>query len=125
MPESIAEQERRRLWRLAGMGGTLASEILAAALIGWGLDALFGTKPTLLIICTILGVVVGMGTFLRTALQENRKSTRDAAEIAAHLHEATLHEPTLHEPTPHEPTPHEPTPDERTREGPADTGGDP
>ncbi len=87
MPESIAELERRRLWRLAGMGATLASEILAGTLIGWGLDALFGTKPTLLIICTILGVVIGMGTFLRTALRENRKSTGDAAGIAAHLRE--------------------------------------
>lgn len=87
MAQSIAEQERQRLWRLAGMGATLTSEILAGALIGWGLDALFGTRPTILIVGTVLGVVVGLGSFIRLALRETRKSSRDATEIAAHLGE--------------------------------------
>ena len=73
--------ESRRLWRLAGMGGTLTSEILAGTLIGWGLDTLFDTGPTLLIILTIGGVVVGMTTFIRTATRESRRAAQEAAGI--------------------------------------------
>jgi len=85
MPQSIAERERERLWRLAGMGATMTSEILAGAAIGWLLDGMFGTGPTILIVGTILGVVIGLGSFIRMALRETRRSGRDAADIAAHL----------------------------------------
>jgi F0F1-type ATP synthase assembly protein I len=79
-PPSPAEAraESNRLWRLAGMGGTLASEILAGALIGFLLDKLFKTDPTLLIAFTAGGVVVGLVTFLRSALRETK---RDVARL--------------------------------------------
>jgi len=72
-PRSAAEQESQRLWRLAGMGGTLASEILGGALIGWLLDLFFGTKPTLLIVFTMIGLIVGMTTFIRSALKQQAR----------------------------------------------------
>ena len=52
------------------MGGTLASEILAGALIGWLLDALFGTKPILLIVMTIAGVLAHGRLAVRGARRE-------------------------------------------------------
>jgi len=64
------EAERQRLWRLTGMGGTLATEVLAGAAIGWLLDRVFGTKPILIVVCTVAGVVVGMVTFIRRASRE-------------------------------------------------------
>lgn len=64
---SHRDAESQRLWRLAGMGGTLASEILAGVVIGWGLDALFGTAPTMIVIFTTGGVLIGMITFVRSA----------------------------------------------------------
>ena len=80
-----SDRETARLWRLAGLGGTMASEIIAGALLGWVLDRVFGTKPTLLIVCTILGVVVGLATFIRSALIETRRAGREATRIAATL----------------------------------------
>jgi F0F1-type ATP synthase assembly protein I len=73
-----AQAETTRLWRLAGMGGTMASEILAGTLIGFLLDKLFATAPTLLIAFTAGGVVVGLVTFVRSALRETK---RDVARI--------------------------------------------
>jgi F0F1-type ATP synthase assembly protein I len=84
-PPRDGDQESRRLWRLAGMGATMASEIAAGALIGWLLDRLFGTAPTLIVVCTIAGVVVGMTGFLRRAIVESRAAGREAARIGAHL----------------------------------------
>ena len=84
--------ESERLWRLAGLGGTMASEIAAGTLIGWGLDRLFGTRPTLLIIGSILGVVVGLVTFTRKAMVETRRAGREASRIAATVKSAAIDE---------------------------------
>ena len=75
-----AEAESRRLWRLAGMGGTLVSEILGGTLLGWLLDYAFGTKPTLLIVFTVFGVIVGMTTFIRGALAQSRSTGSESSD---------------------------------------------
>jgi F0F1-type ATP synthase assembly protein I len=87
---SRAEAESRRLWRLAAMGGTMASEILAGLLIGWGLDILFRTSGRpLMITGTVVGVVVGLTTFIRSAVAESRKASREAGRIAHRLETGT------------------------------------
>ncbi|MCP3902324.1 MAG: AtpZ/AtpI family protein [Planctomycetes bacterium] len=83
---NTAEAESRRLWRLAAMGGTMASEILAGTLIGWAIDAIFGTKPMWIVICTIAGVIVGMATFIRSAMSESRQAGRAGRDFAARHH---------------------------------------
>jgi len=95
---SGAEAESRRLWRLASMGGTMASEILAGTLIGWGIDAIFDTKPTWIVIMTIAGVFVGMVTFVRSALKESRKAGLTGRNVAArHHHDQPVHhDPSIH-----------------------------
>ena len=82
----MAEAESQRLWRLAGMGVTMTSEILAGTLIGWVLDRVLGTDPTLLIVGTVAGIAIGLTTFFRRALAESRQAGRDAARIARRLH---------------------------------------
>jgi ATP synthase protein I len=49
--------------------------------IGVGLDALFGTKPVLLVLFTLLGFAAGVKTMIRTAqeLQEERIKAAEAA----------------------------------------------
>ena len=51
------------------------SEVAAAALIGWGLDWYFGTDRVFLLIGGILGIAVGISSFVRSALKESRKLT--------------------------------------------------
>jgi F0F1-type ATP synthase assembly protein I len=77
------DAEARRLWRLAGMGFTLASEIAAGALIGWLVDSLAGTRSRWIVVGTIAGVVVGLFTFIRQALGEGRKAAREGERVGA------------------------------------------
>ena len=80
-PASRSNDETRRLWRLAGLGATLASEIVAGLLIGWVLDKWLDTAPVCMVIGTVVGVLVGMTSFLRIALRESRQAGRRAAEL--------------------------------------------
>ncbi len=78
------DAESARLWKLAGLGMTMTSEMIGGAIVGWGLDALFGTGPVLLIIFTVLGVGVSMVGFIRSAVgaagEAGRQATRRVAE---------------------------------------------
>jgi len=64
-----AGADRRRAWAISGMGFEMASEVAAGALIGFGLDHLFGTRPGCTIAGAILGILVGMSRFIREALR--------------------------------------------------------
>jgi F0F1-type ATP synthase assembly protein I len=63
------------MWRLSGMGFELASHIVAGVLLGLLGDYIFNTRPVLLIVGTIAGVIVGLAEFLRSALKAQRKYT--------------------------------------------------
>jgi ATP synthase protein I len=41
--------------------------------IGWGLDALFGTRPVFLVVFALLGFAAGVRTMLRTADEVRHK----------------------------------------------------
>ena len=64
------------MWRLAAMGGTLASEVIAGVIIGWLLDKLFGTAPILLIVFTVAALILGMTGFIRKASREQQAELR-------------------------------------------------
>ena len=66
------------MWRLSGMGVELASHIVAGVLLGLLGDYIFNTKPVLLIVGTIAGVIVGLAEFIRSALKAQRQYTRKA-----------------------------------------------
>jgi ATP synthase protein I len=48
--------------------------------IGYGLDSLFGTRPWLMAVFTILGFIAGVKTMIRSAEEVQRKA--DAADAA-------------------------------------------
>jgi ATP synthase protein I len=55
----------------AGLGLRMASDFTAAifvgAVIGWGIDALFGWSPWGLIVCLVLGFIAGVRMIVRAA----------------------------------------------------------
>lgn len=80
------------LWKLAGLGMTMTSEVVGGALLGWGLDYLLGTTPILLITLTVLGVGVGMTGFIRAALGASGDAGRSARTAVAEGRAAPLPE---------------------------------
>ena len=64
--------------RMAGLIWQSIIEVAAGALIGWLLDMAFDTEKIFLLIGGLMGIVVGMTTFIRTAMQESRRQARMA-----------------------------------------------
>jgi ATP synthase protein I len=63
--------------RSASMGWTLVCEIVAGILIGMGVDWLVGTDRIFLLVGALAGLVVGMTSFIRAAMKENRRLERE------------------------------------------------
>lgn len=51
----------------------LVMSIMIGGAMGWGLDALFGSRPLFLIVFAVLGGVAGVRLVLRTAEEMNRE----------------------------------------------------
>ena len=62
------------------MGFALATELVAGAFLGWLVDQLAGTSPAGLLIGAIAGLVVGMTTFIRSALKASAEASRRVEE---------------------------------------------
>ncbi len=64
-----------------GLGFKMASDFVAAvivgAVLGWGLDALFGWSPWALIVCLLLGFVTGVRNVVAAANEANKASEAD------------------------------------------------
>lgn len=58
------------------LGWQMAVTVGLGVLIGWWIDMESGTKPLWVIICSLLGVVVGMYSFLKTVLTLNKKKNK-------------------------------------------------
>jgi len=59
------------------MGFTLTTEVVAGVLLGWLADWAFGYDRTFIVVGAIVGVLVGMTGFIRSALAENRRAERE------------------------------------------------
>ncbi len=75
-PESSLEGETRIGFRMAGIGMEVVSQVAAGALLGWIFDRWRGTAPTGLLIGSVIGIIVGMWSFIRGALKLNRELER-------------------------------------------------
>ena len=64
--------------RSMGVAFTLFSELGAGLLIGWAADRWLGTSPIFLLVFGLGGIAVAMSTFIRGALKENARATRNA-----------------------------------------------
>jgi len=58
----------------------LVLSVMIGALMGWGLDWLFGSLPLFLIVFVLLGFAAGVRTMLRSAEEMQRKQAANAAE---------------------------------------------
>ena len=79
--KSLDSQENKtKLWGLTGMGITFASEVLAGALIGWGIDFYVKTSPWGLLSGCFLGILIAGINFFKnakTALKHQKKATEE------------------------------------------------
>lgn len=66
------QAQMQLMWRLTGLAFMMSSEVAAGALIGWGIDHWQGTGTRWLTIGGIIGIVVGMTSFIRGALKLSR-----------------------------------------------------
>ncbi len=71
---------RNRMWRLSGLGFTMASEIVAGLLIGWLIDVVTGTKDTWIIVGTVLGLIIAMVSAIKIAVSANRQAVSEYKE---------------------------------------------
>lgn len=85
------EDNAPRPWQFAHIGLEFAGAAVVMALIGWWLDARFGTEPWLAVIGAAIGMTGGMYLFIKAALRANRSSAP--------------------RPSPNSPTPHPPRAD--------------
>ena len=69
------ETESSDLWKLSGMGMELFGSIAAAGLVGWLIDRAAGSGQRWLLICLIVGIIVGGFNFFRRAMAMNRRAT--------------------------------------------------
>lgn len=76
-----AKTSRQGGFKAFAIGTRVASDVIAAVLvgagIGWGLDALLGTKPILFAIFILFGIAAGIISSYRLL---TRKNTPDAQE---------------------------------------------
>ena len=81
-PSTAASDEtREREMSGWGRGFRLASEFVAAiivgALLGWGVDSLFGTTPWGMIILLLLGFAAGVLNVVRAAAELNAEAAKE------------------------------------------------
>lgn len=64
-----------------GLGFRMAADFVAAilvgAVLGWGIDEIFGTTPWGLVSCLLLGFVTGVWNVVRTAQRANKAAAPD------------------------------------------------
>ena len=66
--------------RFSGIGIEFASAVAVFTVIGYYIDRHYGTKPTALLICILLGLVGGMYNLIRQALAATRDFGKDSSK---------------------------------------------
>jgi F0F1-type ATP synthase assembly protein I len=75
-PDRKAKEQKRIEgigFRLAGIGGEFASNVVAGLLIGWGIDWYFECRPWGIVGGAAAGLAVGTLQFIRQAVALNRQ----------------------------------------------------
>ena len=66
--------------RMASLVWQSVTEVAAGVLFGWLLDEIFDTDRIFLLIFGLLGIGVGMTTFIRVALKGSRRQAKLASQ---------------------------------------------
>lgn len=69
--ESDAAVTDRAGWRMMGIGWEFLSQVVAGLILGWVVDWAFSTTPWGILGGLAAGLLVGMWTFIRSALKLN------------------------------------------------------
>ena len=77
-PRSMLSDAMRDLLPYSALGWQLVASILVCFGIGYGLDAWLGTKPVLTVVLAVVGVVVGLVSFFRTAQSLTKRSKNES-----------------------------------------------
>lgn len=75
-PNASSKEELRLLWQMSGLAFQFGTEIIAGVLLGWGFDALFGTRPWGILVGSLAGIAVGTADLTRRAIKINRQMDR-------------------------------------------------
>lgn len=70
--------------RLSGIGFELVGAVAGFGLIGFWIDHRYATRPWGVLVGVGLGIVGGMYTVIREALQASKEADRDAEEEKRH-----------------------------------------
>ncbi len=63
---------------MAGLGMEVAGQVAAGALLGWLYDRWRGTGTTGILVGSLIGIAVGLGSMIRGALKLNRELERQS-----------------------------------------------
>ena len=83
--------ERRVGFQMLGLGWQMSTEVIAGAVLGWGVDHFFGTAPKGVLVGSLVGIAVAIYSLVRGGLRlyksvdradAMRKQARQAAERA-------------------------------------------
>lgn len=65
-------------WQASSVGLNLVFSTFIGLAMGYGLDSLFGTKPWLMIVFTILGIIAGFRELVRMAKKQESDQDDDS-----------------------------------------------
>ena len=72
------DAEIRVGWKMGGLGMEVSAQLVAGALLGWLYDRWRGAGTTGLLVGSLIGIVVGLGSLIRGALKLNRELERQS-----------------------------------------------
>ncbi|QDU72251.1 AtpZ/AtpI family protein [Mucisphaera calidilacus] len=73
----MAEEDRRRLWALAGSGLEFGLAAVVLAGVGFWLDGHWGTRPLWSMTGLVVGVMGGLYLLVKKAIALNQEAERD------------------------------------------------
>lgn len=75
---SMLSDAMRDLLPYTSLGWQLVASMLVCFGIGYGLDAWLNTKPVLTVVLSVVGVIVGLISFFRTAQSLTKRSKNES-----------------------------------------------
>jgi len=76
--QTESDAEIRVGWKMGGLGMEVAAQVAAGAVLGWLYDRWRGTGTTGILVGSLIGIAVGLGSMIRGALKLNRELERQS-----------------------------------------------
>ena len=76
--QAESDAEIRVGWKMGGLGMEVAAQVAAGAVLGWLYDRWRGAGTTGILVGSLIGIAVGLGSMIRGALKLNRELERQS-----------------------------------------------